>query len=218
MKRTDLLKILNDIDDEDISLYQLKTLYMTNDKTYNNFYVYVFYKDIEILYVGQTTNLRKRFINHFRKNEYEYWKDEITKVEIFELKSYSEMMGFESYLIDSLCPIHNKKEHLKYLNLNIDHDSYFLSKDEIFKLIEPLEIKYSDILNRLEEIMIDGIDKVILKDWLMEEFYKDSAHQTVKTCYDNIKNKVIDLCSKYNYELVSKRGKGNKSYIIKNNN
>lgn len=217
MERTDLLKILNNIEDEDISLSQLKTLYIANNKNYNNFYVYIFYKDIEVLYVGQTTNLRKRFVNHFRKNEHEYWKDEITKVEIFELESYSEMMGFESYLIDNLLPVYNKKEHLKNLNVKIDYDSYFLSKEELFKLIEPIETKYSDILNKLEEIMIDGIEKVILKDWLVDEFYKESSDKTVGNCYDNIKNKIVDLCSKYNYKLVSKRGNGNKSYIIKNN-
>ena len=92
MKKSELLEILNNLECEEISLSQLKTLYITNNKNYNNFYVYVFYKNLKVMYVGQTTNLRKRFTNHFRKSEYEDWKSDITKVEIFELDSYSEMM------------------------------------------------------------------------------------------------------------------------------
>ena len=216
MNKSELLEILNNLDCEEISLSQLKTLYITNNKNYNNFYVYVFYKNLEVMYVGQTTNLRKRFINHFRKNEYEDWKSEITKVEVFELESYSEMMGLESKLIDTLKPTYNRKEQLPRLQLKDEYDSYFLSKEELFQMIEPMEIKYSDILLELEKFVELSIDKIVIVDWIRENFYdEDTKQQTINTCYDNIKSDILNLCSKYNYTLISKRGKGNKAYIQK---
>ena len=215
MKKLDLLEILNNLECENITLSELKKLYITNNKNYTNFYVYVFYRNLKVMYVGQTTNLRKRFVNHFRDNEYEDWKSEITKVEVFELDSYSEMMGLESRLIDTLNPTFNIKEQLPRLELKDSYDSYYLSKEELLQLIKPIEIKYSDILNKLEEIMSNEIDKLVIKDWLMCEFYTESNRQTIGTCYDNIKSDILNLCTKYNYTLISKRGKGNKAYIQK---
>lgn len=216
MKKEELIKIINNMECEDITLSHLKSLFITTNKNYDNFYVYIFYKESDVMYVGQTTNLRKRFINHFRDMEYEIWKSEITKVEIFELDTYSKMMSLESRFIDILSPIYNKKEHLPSINLNSNYNSYYMSKEELMEFIQPTEIKYSDILDKLEEAMNNGIDRIILKDWLECEFYFNSNQQTINTCYDNIKQKILNLCSKYNYILISKRGKGNKSYIEKN--
>ena len=125
-------------------------------------------------------------------------------------------MGLESRLINTLNPMYNRKEQLPRLELKYTYESYYLSKEELLQLIKPMEIKYSDILNKLEDVMINGIDELTIKDWLIYEFYTESNRQTINTCYDNIKSDILNLCDKYNYTLISKRGKGNKAYIQRN--
>ena len=216
MKRTELIEILNLLDCDDISFNQLKKLFVANNKNYKNFHVYVFYKNSEVLYVGQTTNLRKRFINHYKATEYKEWKDTITKVEVYDLNSYDEMMALESFLIDSLNPLYNEKVHIKSLLKDNNYSSYKLSYSEILKFIDRKDTSYSSILEKLEMELISGADEIVLVDWLRNNFYnKDTIQKTVDNCYTNIKPEIIKLCTEHNYTLISKRGKGNKAYLIK---
>lgn len=96
MKKSDLLELLNNLECEDITLSQLKTLYITNNKNYTNFYVYVFYKNLEVMYVGQTTNLRKRFINHFIDKLYEDDYLTLNKNKSIEFKLNDIVLTFKS--------------------------------------------------------------------------------------------------------------------------
>ena len=56
MDKIELIGILNTIECNDITLSQLKNIFVANNKNYKNFHVYVFYKNSEVLYIGQTTN------------------------------------------------------------------------------------------------------------------------------------------------------------------
>lgn len=219
MKREHLIEILKNMENEDISFNHLKRLFVENNKNYENFHVYVFYKNSEILYVGQTTNLRSRFVNHFRSVEHKNWKDTITHVEIYNLDNYREMMELESFLINSLKPTYNEKKHIEPMLKTNNYDFYKISNVDMLNIIERKEVSYSSILAKLEIDLISEIDKIVLVDWLRINFYNnDTMQNTVDTCYKNLKQKILKLCQKHSYTLISKRGKGNKAYIIKNNN
>ena len=62
--------------------------------------------------------------------------------------------------------------------------------------------------------MNSGIDKLVMVDWIREKFYeKDTKQDTINKCFTNIKKEIIKLCNSKGYELISKRGKGNKAYL-----
>lgn len=88
--------------------------------------------------------------------------------------------------------------------------------DEVDIGIALNEVKEKDIVVKLHKEMYTKVDKIILVDWIRENFYdKNTKQETINTCYKNIKAEILKLCELNGYNLVSKRGKGNKAYIEK---
>lgn len=76
----------------------------------NHFYIYMMYNEKnELLYVGQTKNLKKRFQGHFTKAtlEVDTWKKDVYYIDTFECKTEYDMRILEIYLIGKLKPKYN---------------------------------------------------------------------------------------------------------------
>ena len=101
-------------------------------------------------------------------------------------------------------------------------DYFKITKDNVVRYDEVdigialNEVKEKDIIVKLHKEMSAKVDKIVLVDWIRENFYdKNTSDKTVGNCYGNIKKEVIKLCELNGYRLISKRGKGNKAYIEK---
>ena len=79
----------------------------------NNLYIYIFLdNDENILYIGKTTQLRGRMLQHFYVEvvEKEIWKKQINleNIILFECKNATDLELYETYLINKYNPLHNK--------------------------------------------------------------------------------------------------------------
>ncbi|KDR96796.1 GIY-YIG catalytic domain-containing protein [Peptoclostridium litorale DSM 5388] len=69
------------------------------------YYVYRLYdKDDKLLYVGKTTSLETRMTTHKLDLR---WKDELTRIEVAQCNSKTDMDIYELYYINKLNPLHN---------------------------------------------------------------------------------------------------------------
>lgn len=73
----------------------------------NKYYVYKYYINDQLLYVGRTNNFIERFKQHLRENP-EY--DKVTKIDIATFDSDGDMMLYEKYYITKFHPPLNKKD------------------------------------------------------------------------------------------------------------
>ena len=73
----------------------------------NKYYVYKYYINDQLLYVGRTNNFIERFKQHLRENP-EY--DKVTRIDIATFNSDGDMMLYEKYYITKLRPPLNKKD------------------------------------------------------------------------------------------------------------
>ena len=101
-------------------------------------------------------------------------------------------------------------------------DYFKITKDNVVRYDEVdigialNEVKEKDIIVKLHKEMFAKVDKIVLVDWIRENFYnKNTSDKTVGNCYGNIKKEIIKLCELNGYRLISKRGKGNKAYVEK---
>lgn len=75
------------------------------------FYIYKMYdENEELLYIGKTTNIRNRIKQHFSKDtiEKQPWKEDVFRVEYFELYTKVDMDIAELYLIATERPKYNE--------------------------------------------------------------------------------------------------------------
>ena len=88
-----------------------------------SYYVYKHYnKDLEIIYVGLTTNINSRQADHKSSS---VWKNEIYKIEYAEVSDSMLMNIYEKYYIDKYLPKYNKKD------INCKYSRFFISLDEL---------------------------------------------------------------------------------------
>ena len=73
----------------------------------NKYYVYKYYINDQLLYVGRTNNFIERFKQHLRENS-EY--DKVTRIDIAIFDSDGDMMLYEKYYITKFHPPLNKKD------------------------------------------------------------------------------------------------------------
>ena len=73
----------------------------------NKYYVYKYYINDQLLYVGRTNNFIERFKQHLRENS-EY--DKVTRIDIATFDSDGDMMLYEKYYITKFHPPLNKKD------------------------------------------------------------------------------------------------------------
>lgn len=90
------------------------------------YYVYKYYIDKQLLYVGRTNNFIERFKQHLRENPY---YNNVTKIDVATFESDGDMMIYEKYYITKFHPPLNKV------------DTQFSSPS--FELPEPRWISYS---------------------------------------------------------------------------
>lgn len=71
----------------------------------NKYYVYKYYIDDQLIYVGRTNNFVERFKQHLRENSY---YDKVNKIDIATFNSDGDMMIYEKYYIIKFHPPLNK--------------------------------------------------------------------------------------------------------------
>ena len=82
-------------------------------------FLYAFYSDSELLYIGKSSSLNMRLSGHFCEGKgREKWKDDVTDIKIAKLSS-SDMHILEPYLIIKYSPKYNK-DFKKSSGLTID--------------------------------------------------------------------------------------------------
>jgi len=160
---------------------------------------------------------------------------------IFKNMNYEEcctqenMLIAESELVGAmLCQLVGRLKIRSDSKANVNVHFYCISIGALMGVIKHFNLKKENIV-RYEEVDIgvdiynvqeisvlakmkkyiesDNPDKIILVDWIRENFYDANTNQsTIKDMYSKIKNK-LNIFNEY--ELVCPKGRGKKSYIIK---
>lgn len=137
----------------------------------NGYYVYLYYDNNgQVLYLGKTKNLERRFREHFysnRQQEYEYIK-KVYSIQYAEFETEINMCKFESYCIDRYNPIYNKKNE----SINYCEDDF---KNVYFK-----QYIYGFNPNPLNHIVEITKDKCII-----ESLINDNVKRLCPDCFTN---------------------------------
>lgn len=72
-------------------------------------YVYIFYNNNDVLYVGKTHNLHRRIIQHKDK----WWFAMANRIKYAEFSNKTDMDIYEIYYINKLKPVYNKEDNNK---------------------------------------------------------------------------------------------------------
>ena len=181
-------------------------------------------KDMNIIYFQTLPQHYRMLYNRIFKGmsfEQAYSKLELKQAE-------SELMGaMLCQLIGRLKIRSNNLEHVNIYCYCVSPETlmgivdYFkITKDNVVRYDEVdigialNEVKEKDIIVKLHKEMFAKVDKIVLVDWIRENFYdKNTKQETINKCYGNIKSEILKLCELNGYELISKRGKGNKAYL-----
>jgi hypothetical protein len=192
------------------------------ESTYKNFYIYkMFDVNNTLLYIGRTVRLKDRMYNHFfNTNEVHNlaWKKDVFFIDILQLNNFKQMIKAEEDLIAKYKPIYNINF---YTQDNKFKDTYIFkryTKEDLLKeILSPKEVKSSDIMSKLEAIMKNKeLQHLFIIDWIRENFYTpETSKDTLKHCYRNNRKDILKLCNENNFELVFKKGRGNKIFIEK---
>ncbi|MDY3801415.1 MAG: nucleotide excision repair endonuclease [Bacilli bacterium] len=134
----------------------------------NHFYIYMMYNEKnELLYVGQTKNLKRRFQGHFTKAtlEVDTWKKDVSYIDTFECKTEYDMRIIEIYLIGTLKPKYNKEFVFNDdVSLKIKFDKFNCKRYLIHeKFISNLKDEIL-IANDLDDILFDNTVKNKIKN------------------------------------------------------
>lgn len=97
--------------DTTIILDKLTKIKHDYDKDLVEYYVYILYKNNEIVYVGQTKQLFFRINNHSKTKDFDQFS-------YISCGSYQEMMDIETALILELQPKYNKRLGRDYISVN----------------------------------------------------------------------------------------------------
>ena len=139
---------------------------MPKAKLIEKFYVYRFISKDEIIYVGQTMNIKKRMHQHFNGKQGHLKKEcyQITnRVEYIELSNKTEMNIAEVYFINKYKPKYNSAD--KYEDTGIALDIFDNKKWKIYKFKEDINIKHNNekIVNKQIELERYKKEKVLKK-------------------------------------------------------
>lgn len=124
-----------------------------------NFHVYALWKDEEIVYIGQSTRVEARIVQHVGTKDFDSYS-------YFKCKSKVEMDMLESNLIITLQPFYNKTITSGYESIkrfrdrirSIDDSHKYNPKFYVNKLRENL------ILNGFEVLNFKGISVISVQD------------------------------------------------------
>jgi len=218
MNKQELIEKINNNFGEEISKQDILSLfpyYSYKRKEYNEYIVYYLLdKDENILYIGRTVDIVNRMRNHFENpNEVhnKEWKSNVVYVKYFELDNFDDMMEYEKGMIRKYSPTYNRALLKTKVSVN-EIEEFKIVLKEYF--LVKINVKEEDIINKLKEyINEENPDKIILVDWIRNNFYNHSIGQsTIKAMYQRIRDrlKVIN-----NYKLITKCGRGAKAYLEK---
>lgn len=167
--------------------------------------VYVMYgKNKEVLYVGQTRNMKLRMAQHFGSQR-EKWKSEVVKIEYMNCYNEVDMNIYEIYLINKLKPKYNKS--FVYDCDTLLHLPYELKVYSFDNIVE--EKNYEDTLTEEQK---NSFRKLIL-------LYQNKGKSKMNTNYDeNAKEEVSTFHSGLNLLTHSwyKKNKNGRSRVLKN--
>lgn len=148
----------------------------------NNLYIYIFLdNDENILYIGKTTQLRGRMIQHFYIEvvEKEIWKKQINleNIILLECKNATDLELYETYLINKYNPLHNK-------------DKVFNNKPTFdLPYLEPITYKFEKIHTRGNGKFADNLKLYIDNEHLREDITK--KFPLIKKAYETIGSKKL---------------------------
>lgn len=154
----------------------------TTLKSNDNFYVYFYYNNQqEIIYVGQTEEVGRRWEQHKYNEE---WTKEVTKIGVRKYPDKSSMDMYEYCYIKMLCPKYNKAiKGPQKASAGID-DKYELkiySVDEFEKMFCAKESNPKKRLNYEERLINKGFDIVAVENGIINFF----DEETLKLDLDN---------------------------------
>ena len=142
-------------------LTKTKHNYNKDSVEYN---VYLLYKNDEIVYVGQTTQLFIRLNTHSKTKDFDQFS-------YISCESYEEMMSIESALILELQPKYNQKTGDDYISVNM-----FRKK---VKEIAGNNYDSSMYIKRIKEKLIDSdIELIYFKDHIL--FHKKDMGKAIE--------------------------------------
>lgn len=167
--------------------------------------VYVMYgKNEEILYVGQTRNMKIRMKQHFGAQR-EEWKSEVIKIKYMDCHNEVDMNIYELYLINKLKPKYNKG-HAYECNTQLNLP-YRLRTYNFNNMID--EFLHEEVLTKEEK---ESFKKLI-------SIYKNTGKSKKNTNYDEeAKEKITPFHSGLNlltYSWYNKNREG-RTKILKN--
>ena len=154
----------------------------TTLKSNDNFYVYFYYNnEQEIIYVGQTEEVGRRWEQHKYNEE---WTKDVTKIGVRKYPDKSSMDMYEYCYIKMLCPKYNKAiKGPQKASAGID-DKYELkiySVDEFEKMFCAKESNPKKRLNYEERLINKGFDIVTVENGIIDFF----DEETLKLDLDN---------------------------------
>ena len=154
----------------------------------NKYYVYKYYINDQLLYVGRTNNFIERFKQHLRENS-EY--DKVTKIDIATFDSDGDMMLYEKYYIMKFHPPLNKKDtQFSSPSFELPEPQWASYSREEFDSIIPLNIRDIDIFEIGATFFNQDLTKI--SQALNTDTYKNILQKLI------IKNK-IDNADYYKY-------------------
>lgn len=157
-------------------LTKIKHNYNENSVEYN---VYLLYKNDEIVYVGQTTQLFIRINNHSKTKDFDQFS-------YISCKSYEEMMDIETALILELQPKYNQKLSNDYISL--------IGFRKKVKEIAGNNYDSSMYIKRIKEKLMDSdIELIYFKDSVL--FHKEYIGEAIEL--------IVGIGGKSNEQVVN---------------
>jgi len=164
-------------------------------------------KEGEVIYVGQSINIKSRQLNHKKSSS---WFDEVEKIEYMKFDSKLDMDCSEMFLINKYKPINNKTH-------NRGDESKVVTVEECWKEFKISDLNPSDISSA---IYVDVIEKFVIENveygLMFELNEKRSINGGIEDKYLNVLNDVIIVKNRkktlYNFQML--RNSSYKSVIL----
>lgn len=154
----------------------------TTLKSNDNFYVYFYYNnEQEIIYVGQTEEVGRRWEQHKYNEE---WTKDVTKIGVRKYPDESSMKMFENCYIRRLCPKYNKAikgPQKASAKIGDEYELKIYSVDDFEKIFCAKENNPKKRLNYEERLINKGFDIVTVENGIIDFF----DEETLKLDLDN---------------------------------
>lgn len=178
----------------------------------SEYYVYKYYDDEHLLYVGRTNDFVERFKQHLRENPY---FNNVTRIDIATFESDGDMMIYEKYYITKFHPPLNKVD-MKFSSPTFElpepewiiysreefNKLYFSSKQEEIKIKKPEIILPDNTISIPNNIHISWFKQYDMNQQIFDYKKKYSLH--FETKYDIAKPNKKDKIYKWDKNEIIK--------------